>query len=369
MSDRLLVGTRKGLFTLDAHGGRWEVDHVDFVGEPVTAVVADAAGRTWAALGTGHFGVHIWRDAGDGWTEVGAPTYPPRPPDATDVDPMRHEPIPWTTQLAWVLESGGDHRPDELWCGTIPGGLFRSGDAGDSWELVRSLWDHEARAQWFGGGYDWPGVHSVSLDPTAPGTLAVAVSCGGSWVSTDDGASWSVSTGMRAPYVPPELELDPFSQDPHRIARCPAHPAVIWNQHHAGCYRSTDGGRTWVEIADRPPSVFGFAVAAHPSDPDVAWFAPAVQDELRIPVDGQVSVTRTTDGGASFDVLTDGLPGPDAYDLVYRHALDVDATGELLAMGSTTGSLWFSGNAGDGWRTVSANLPPINVVRFVPAAG
>ena len=61
----------------------------------------------------------------------------------------------------------------------------------------------------------------------------------------------------------------------------------------------------------------------------------------------------------------DGLPASHAYDLVYRHALDVDASGEVLAMGSTTGSLWISDDAGKHWTMASANLPPIHFTRFV----
>ena len=60
----------------------------------------------------------------------------------------------------------------------------------------------------------------------------------------------------------------------------------------------------------------------------------------------------------------DGLPDTHAYDLVYRHALDVDASGETLAMGSTTGGLWCSDDAGEHWALVNAHLPPINLVRF-----
>ena len=80
----LLVGTRKGLFTLERAGSRWEVGDVAFLGEPVTAVVAAPDGTTLVALGTGHFGSHIWRREPEGaWAEVGAPAYPPRPDDAT----------------------------------------------------------------------------------------------------------------------------------------------------------------------------------------------------------------------------------------------------------------------------------------------
>jgi hypothetical protein len=91
---------------------------------------------------------------------------------------------------------------------------------------------------------------------------------------------------------------------------------------------------------------------------------PAISDEVRVPVDGEMVVTRTRDGGESFDVLRAGLPQRDAYDLVYRHGLDVDATGERLLLGSTTGSLWYSSNGGDSFVEVSSNLPPVHSVRF-----
>jgi hypothetical protein len=112
------------------------------------------------------------------------------------------------------------------------------------------------------------------------------------------------------------------------------------------------------------PSSFGFAVAVHPRDPDTAWFVPATSDEKRIPVEGRVVVTRTRDGGRTGEVLKNGLPQEHAYDLVYRHALDIDDTGNSLAFGSTTGSLWVSDNQGDSWQCVSSHLPPVYCVRF-----
>jgi len=146
--------------------------------------------------------------------------------------------------------------------------------------------------------------------------------------------------------------------------QCRAQPDAFWVQHHNGVFRSTDGARTWTEVGNVPPSTFGFAVAVHPRDPQTAWFVPAKKDECRIPVDGALVVARTRDGGRTFDVLRNGLPQHDAYDLVYRHALAVDASGERLAFGSTTGGLWLSENQGDDWRAVSAHLPPIAAVVF-----
>ncbi len=68
-------------------------------------------------------------------------------------------------------------------------------------------------------------------------------------------------------------------------------------QHHNGVFRSTDGGENWQEVPRVPPSVFGFAVAVHPRDPNTAWFVPAIKDETRAPVDGRLVVARTRDGG------------------------------------------------------------------------
>jgi photosystem II stability/assembly factor-like uncharacterized protein len=135
-------------------------------------------------------------------------------------------------------------------------------------------------------------------------------------------------------------------------------------QHHNGIFRSTDGGAEWQEISEAGPSTFGFAVAVHPDRPDPAWFVPAVKDEHRIPVGGKLVVTRTDDGGQTFRTLTAGLPQRQAWDLIYRHALEVDETGERLVMGSTTGGVWVSENGGESWQAVGARMPPVYAVRW-----
>jgi len=184
-----------------------------------------------------------------------------------------------------------------------------AGDRGASWTLLDSLWNRPERKKWFGGGYDSPGIHSICIHPRNSRLLRLAVSCGGVW-------------------------------------------------------ESDVGGHNWSEIHNVEPSAFGFAVAVHPTDPETAWFVPGVKDEYRVPVDGRLVVNRTRDGGATFEQLTSGLPRTKAWDLVYRHALAIDATGEVMAFGSTTVNLWLSENQGDDWQCLSNHLPPISVVRF-----
>jgi hypothetical protein len=369
MSTRCHVSTRKGLFTFERHASGWSVARVSFLGDNCTLSAHDPrTGRLYAALNHGHFGVKVHRsdDGGATWQEIGTPTYPEKPADyVPKTAPAEGVAADWALKLVWALAPGGADEPGVLWCGTLPGGLFRSGDGGDSWELNRPLWDDPKREEWFGGGADHPGIHSICVDPRDARHLTIAVSCGGVWSTRDGGRCWQLGgRGMRAAYMPPERQLDPNVQDPHILSQCAANPDVMWVQHHNGIFRSVDAGASWREIESVAPSAFGFAVAAHPADPDTAWFVPAQKDEKRIPVGGRVVVNRTRDGGRSFQTLTNGLPQEHAYDLVFRHALDVDGTGERLAFGSTTGSLWLSENAGDAWQTLSSNLPPVHAVRF-----
>jgi len=354
--DTLYIATRKGLFTWRHLADGWQVTDHAFRGDPVVNVLHDARdGSVYAALDLGHYGpkLHVLRAGAADWQELPTPAMP--------------EDTGATVKLLWELAAGGAQAPGRLWCGTTPGALFRSDDRGESWRLVRELWDAPPRAEWFGGGFDDPGIHSVAVDPRDADHVLVAVSCGGVWETRDAGTSWAnVAAGMRAEYMPPERAEDPDIQDPHRLELCASDPDRMWVQHHNGIF-VRDAGAPWREIAAAGPSTFGFAVAAHPTDPDTAWFVPAARDDCRLPVDARVVVTRTRDGGASFETLTEGLPQSHAYDLVFRHALCVDAGGRGLAFGSTTGSLWVSADGGDSWQALSHHLPPVYAVRCTPA--
>ena len=367
MADQLLVSTRKGLFSARRKGGSWELEAVSFLGDNVTLSMIDPRDGAWyAALDHGHFGakLHRSRDRGATWQEVGVPAYPTPPEGHLEKDFLGRE-IPWRLIRFWSLAPGLASQPGLLWAGTVPGGLFWSEDCGDSWHLVEALWHMPERRKWAGGGADAPGIHSICVDPRDGNRVVVAVSSGGVWHTSDLGQTWSAHTeGMRADYAPPELVSAPESQDPHRMVQCHGAPDSWWIQHHNGIFRSTDDAMSWTEIVDVKPSVFGFPVVVHPKDPDTAWFIPAIKDERRIPAEGQVVVNRPRDGGRTFETLRRGLPQAWAYDLIYRHALDLDASGECLAFGSTTGSVWISENQGDDWSTLAEHLPPVHAVCF-----
>ena len=361
----LLVSTRKGLFVVEGQGAEAKLSRAMFLGDNVPLTLVDRRDDSWyAVLDHGHFGVKLHRseDHGETWKEIALPAYPPKPEGFEDKDMWGRE-REWATKNIWALAPALD-KDGALWCGTMPGGLFRSEDRGESWKLIESLWNHPTRVKWNGGGADHAAIHSICVDPRDPKMVVVAVSSGGVWRTKDAGESWEPHTkGMRAGYVPPEQADWPENQDPHCVVQCPAAPEVFWCQHHMGIWRSDNDLESWTELHAQPSS-FGFPVAVHPKDPLTAWFVPSHSDQKRAPIEGEVVVTRTRDGGKSFETLREGLPQRFAYDLVYRHALDIASDGNQLAFGCTTGNLWTTADQGDHWHAVASHLPPIYSVRY-----
>jgi hypothetical protein len=366
MPKKIVVSTRKGLFELARGRGGWSVKDTSFLGDNVTLTLHDSReGTDYAALNHGHFGIKLHRrDKGKKtWKEITTPKYPDKPEGLIDNDGWG-KPVTWSTQMIWALETGGPKEKGVLWAGTMPGGLFRSHDRGENWELMETLWRHPDRNKWLGGGADIPGIHSICVDPRDHNTVRVAVSCGGVWMTKDSGKSWAQSAhGMTFDQGPPEQAGNPDGQDPHMMVQCKSDPDKFWVQHHCGIFKSVNGGTRWTEVKAKPSS-FGFGVVVHPGDADTAWFVPGIKDEKRITVDGALIVTRTRDGGKSFKSLKKGLPQKHAYDLVFRHALAIDDSGDCLAIGSTTGGVWVSENQGDSWQEVTHTLPPVYAVRW-----
>jgi len=360
MSDVLLLATRKGLLTFARDGaGGWALTGEAHLGNPVSNVVT--RDDLWiVALDHGHWGQKLARsrDAGRTWEEIPAPAYPE---GAIKYDVFKGTQTDATLEYIWVLTAVGTR----IYAGTNPGALFYSDNDGSTWHFNEGLWNHPSRPRWIGGGKDTPGIHSIVADPRDPARMWIAISSAGIFETRDGGVSWAPrNVGMRTDYTPGDKTPE-IGHDPHLVAPCPAHPDVLWQQNHCGIWRSTDGAATWVDIAEaQGPARFGFPIAAHPTDPDTAWVVPAHSDQKRQAVGGAICVSRTTDGGKTWVALRNGLPQHAAYDIVYRHALDVTAGGARLAFASTTGNAYLTDDGGDSWRCIGQNLPPVYALRF-----
>lgn len=368
MSRKLLVGTRKGLMVLQEGGNGWHVIHHAYHGVAFSYAMQDHRnGRIWACADHGHWGqkLYISDDGGATLQEVAAPRYPA---DALRYDvfagPNDSPTKPATVTYLWTIVPGGDDCPERLYIGTEPGGVFRSDDGGQTFELISGLWDHPSRPQnWFGGGRDQAGSCSIVVDPRNSNHLFVGISVGGVYESSDGGETWEGrNQGLMANYLPdPHAE---YGHDPHCLVAAPSNPDILWQQNHCGVFRSVDAGKQWSDVSQPGgPVYFGFPIAVSATDPDTAWVIPAISDEVRMAVDGALCVCRTTDGGQSWTALRSGLPQQNSFDVVFRHALDL--AGHTLAFGTTTGNLFLSDDGGDSWQLLGGYFPPIYSVRLI----
>jgi photosystem II stability/assembly factor-like uncharacterized protein len=352
----LLIGTRRGLFMArsDARRATWRIDAPVLVGREVYfAFIDQRDGTAWAASDHAVWGAHVHRstDGGATWETLDAA---PHHADARGL------------KAIWHLAPGAGTAPDTLYAGIEPAGLFVSHDRGRSWQGVASLNDHPTNGTWqpAGGGL---ALGSIQVDPHDSQRLYCSLSAGGVYRSDDGGASWrTCNRGTRAEFLPDRYP--DAGQCVHRLIAHPARAGRLYQQNHCGVYRSDDAGDSWVEITEGLPSEFGYALAIDPADADVAFVIPEESSHMRTTVAGRLRVYRTTDAGASWHPLTEGLPQEHAYVSILRDAMCNDTLDPVgLYFGTSSGHLFASADGGDSWQLAAGFLPRIlSVTASVP---
>ena len=358
----LLVGTRKGAFLYhgDASRTKWEVDGPHLLGSQVHHLVMDPRdGRTLLmAARTGHLGPTIFRSTDNGrtWSEA---KQPPAFPESGDKD------APAVDHTFW-LEPGHPDSPNVWWAGTSPPGLFRSDDAGVSWEGIEGFNQGLVPRvkEVIGDIPDGPIAHSIQIDPRDAEHMYIGISTGGIFETTDGGNNWNaLNKGVAADFLPiPEAEV---GHDPHCIQIHPAAPDRLYHQNHCGIYRLDRPSETWERIGNNMPKEIGdigFPIVLHPRDPDTAWVFPMDGTTVwpRTSVDGKPAAYRTRDGGQTWEKQDSGLPREHAWFTVRRQSFAADSCEPLgLYFGTTSGEIWMSDNEGGAWRPIVSHLPMI----------
>jgi photosystem II stability/assembly factor-like uncharacterized protein len=351
-----LVGTRKGLFVItgDENRREWSVDGPHLTGWEVLHAVRDPRDETlYAATNNFVYGATVHRspDRGQTWERAEGIGLP--------------EDSELTLEKTWHVEPGRANEPGTLWLGAAPGALFRTDDGGTTWEPVRSLLEDPTRDRWQPGAGGMC-THSIQLDPSEPQRMYVGISAAGVFRSEDGGESWTPANSGTAADFMPENPFPEVGQCVHKLLLHPAQPDRLWQQNHCGVYRSDDRGERWERLEGNGlPSGFGFPLALDPRDPDAAYVVPEVGAENRVTCDGRLGVYRTRDGGASWELLMNGLP-QSAWQAVKREGMSFDAYDPVgIYLGTQGGSVFVSPDGGGDWLEVARHLPEILSVEAV----
>ena len=361
---RILVGTRKGLFALDADRARrkWTMAGPHFLGQVVNHAVLDPRdGRTaLAAVRAGHLGPTVYRsgDGGRTWKESEKPPAFEKAASGAKGESVSH--------VFW-LTPGPASEPRRWYAGTSPQGLFVSDDAGRTWRGVPGFNAHPQRLAWIGGLQDAPPdgatLHSIQLDPSNPRHLYIGMSSGGVFESFDDGATWSpLNRGCAADFLP-----DPNAEYGHDVHCLRVHPVSgdAYQQNHCGIYRLDRAASRWERIGRAMPKRIGdvgFPLVLHPREPNALWVFPMDGGTVwpRVPIDGKPAVYGSRDAGKSWRRQDAGLPRAQAWYTVKRQAMCADALEPVgLYFGTTGGEVWASFDEGERWNCLCLHLPHI----------
>jgi len=352
----LLVGTTKGAFFLrsNVQRRRWKVGGPYFHGQAVYAMAYDGrAGkhRIWAST-QGIWGTQLRSsdDFGKSWTN---------PQDAVIRFP--HD-SGVSLKNIWQISLGRPEEPDVLYCGVEPAALFETRDGGETWSLVRGLFDHPHRHRWMPGNGGLA-LHTILLDSTNNQRMYVAISAGGVYRTNDGGNTWTAQNrGIRVMFMP--NKYPEFGQCVHKMVMHSDRPERLFLQNHWGLYRSDDHGENWTDIANGVPSDFGFAMVMHPRNPNWVYIVPVESDEFRCTCDGRLRIYRTRNAGASWEPLMRGLPQKSAHETILRDAMTIDSYDPAgIYFGTRSGKLFGSSDEGRNWQRIIEGLPPVTCIR------
>ncbi|MGI8926120.1 MAG: WD40/YVTN/BNR-like repeat-containing protein [Tepidiformaceae bacterium] len=387
----VLVGTRKAAFiyTSDKARQRWEVSEPLMRGSSIYSMTLDtrhdpprlfAASNHWAwgrsAARSDDFG-KTWEQRTPG---LSFPADPPQPIPNMAFDErgqLIDRPL-LTVENVWAITPGHESQPGVVWAGTQPAGLFRSEDWGESWTGIDSLNYREERKYWYPTGGGASSLHSIEVDPRDANHVYASIASGGTYVTSDGGETWKICSHNAIATTPEAREMiasfsnadtfpvpegvDPAAADEfHKFRVDRKQPDRLWGQAHIGVFRSDDAGDKWHDVTAGLPSFHGFPLAVTKRQPDNVFVVPREfqADNFRV-CPGQLAVYRSGDGGANWERLTKGLPGPNDYQSAYRDAMDTDGCDpEGVYLGTTNGQVYFGRDGGEHWERLPGTLPPI----------
>ncbi len=323
---KILAGTSKGVYAIKGDEAR-QVLESRGVRDLVTF-----DGRVFAGTGAGVF---VSDDAGASWSLAGLED---------------HE--------VWQIRSAGNN---VLYAGTQPAGLFRSNDAGATWHEVEAFAEAPEAAEWCVPVQPrLPGrARALVIDRDDPRRIWVGVEVGGIMRTEDGGETWQLGLPGENPDLhmmcaqPGEPEVLYASTGYGRLDG-----VAEMVEGNAGVFRSDDGGASWRYAWQGITPRYSRPMCIDPRAPHglTVASAPTAFSSFKDEGGAQAMLFRSEDGGTSWRSLCDPAHSPSSANI---HGLtpDLEHPGGVV-IGTDTGEVWrVSDNAE--WTPLGAGLPAV----------
>jgi len=245
----------------------------------------------------------------------------------------------------------------ELYAGTRPASIFKSSDYGESWSNLDGLHTLKEMDRWtFPNPPYFPHVKAIGLAGANPKLILGAIEEGWLVRSTDGGVTWT------------NLQDGP-EFDSHTVYAMPDDEKILVSTSGKGVYRSVDGGDHFVPANDGLNSRYLAHLAFHPDAPQTLFTAGAEvpPPHWRRPEGCRSQIYRSENQGRSWQALKGGLPN-DMRAAPRVVAGDRYAPGWVL-VGMQDGDLWLSQDFGESFRRVATSLPALFGLTTAAARG
>ena len=246
--------------------------------------------------------------------------------------------------------TGYPDRPHTFLMGTTGGGVWRTDDAGESWENLSD--------GYFGGG-----VGAVDVAEANPSIIYVGtgsacirgnISTGrGAYKSTDGGRSWTF-IGLEDAGQIGDIQIHPDDPDLVYMAAL-GHP--FGHNEERGVYRSTDGGDTWEQVLYVSDSTGAVDLAMNPKNPREIYASMWHGERKPWTIysgSPEGGLYKTTDGGDEWKKLKNGLPkGIVGKSAVTVSPANPDRVWAIIEAKEPEGGVYRSDDAGHSWTRVN----------------
>jgi photosystem II stability/assembly factor-like uncharacterized protein len=239
------------------------------------------------------------------------------------------------------VERGG--QDGVVWAGTEPSAIFRSDDGGTTWREQPALRDLPSAPTWSFPPRPWTShVRCIAPDPLEAGRLFAGIEAGGVMRSLDGGATWEDSKSGA-------------QRDAHTLVTHPSAPGRVYEAAGGGFAESRDGGTTWQRDDDGLAWRYLWGLAADPADPETLVVSASRSARQAHYAGSEEATLYRRMANSSWQEVRHGLPEPQGTP-AYLVATN-EAEPHVFYAAPHQGDLYRSGDGGLTWERLTIQWP------------